>query len=129
MAKMPKSLQSWLLPKLRQISRWWPAANIALDAAKVKIQVGYYQNGRPEYRTKFKCATCQELYERDEVQRDHIQPVIDVKGHKDWNETLENMFCNPEGYQILCKSCHFLKTSYENERRQENRKINKKVKK
>lgn len=57
---------------------------------------------------------------------DHILPVIDVKGFKnkewDWNEYLERMFCDANGFQVLCEDCNYLKTQVENEERRKNRK-------
>lgn len=129
MAKMPKKLSSWLIPKLRNISRWWPGKQIARDAAKVRVQIGYYQNGNPEYRTKYRCNGCKELFDSNEIQMDHIIPTVDVKGFDNWDETLTRLFCNPEGYQALCIFCHTSKTESENIERVENRKINKKLKK
>lgn len=129
MAKMPKKLSSWLIPRLRRISMYWPGKNIARDAAKVSVQIGYYKNGKPEYRTKFRCNGCKDLFEREETQMDHIDPVVDVKGFQDWDDMILKEFCSPNGYQCLCKPCHVLKTTVENEEREENRQIKKKVKK
>jgi len=45
---------------------------------------------------------------------DHISPVIDPnKGFVSWDDTIDRMFCEKEGLQLLCKKCHDLKTSDE----------------
>ena len=49
---------------------------------------------------------------------DHRVPVIDPKGFKngpwDWNEYIERMFCDEDGFQVLCTDCHDKKTEIEN---------------
>jgi 5-methylcytosine-specific restriction endonuclease McrA len=122
MAKMPKTLASWLIPRLRRISTYWPGKQAAMDRSKRQVQIGHYKNGKPEYRVKFACAKCSELYDKSEIQMDHIIPMVNVSGFKTWDETLANLFCEPEGFQTLCKSCHYLKTQLENEERGKNRK-------
>jgi len=37
---------------------------------------------------------------------DHINPVVDPEvGFTDWNEYIERMFIEVEGYQLLCWEC------------------------
>lgn len=113
--KLPKSLFSWIMPKLRRISIHWPGKNAARDKAKVKVEVGKTKNGFPIFRVFFKCNSCKGLFKRDETQADHTNPVIDpIKGFTDWNEFMERLFAKPEQYQILCESCHSKKTIKEN---------------
>jgi 5-methylcytosine-specific restriction endonuclease McrA len=112
--KMPKSIQSWLIPRLRRISMYWPGKTIARDQAKIRLEVGKFKNGKPKFRTFWKCANCKGLFNRDETQMDHINPVIELKGFKDWNTTIPALLANPEGYQCLCIKCHEKKTSKEN---------------
>lgn len=68
---------------------------------------------------------------KDKAVADHIRPVIPVKGFKgktwDWDEYINRMhFCGEEGYQIVCKSCHDIKTKKENEERKKWRKESRK---
>lgn len=96
----------WLTPQLRRISRMWPPANEALDRAKVAP-------GR------FRCAGCEDVFKRDEVHRDHIEPVVPVTGTASTQDLISRLFCFADGYQILCEGCHGLKSQQENtERRQ-----------
>ena len=45
---------------------------------------------------------------------DHIQPVIDpCVGFVDWNTLIERLFCEEEGFQLLCHECHKTKTKDE----------------
>lgn len=125
MAK-PKTLEQWLIPRLRSMSRFWPEKNIALNNAKTKVQVGFYKNGNPEYKTLFKCAKCEELFDRTEVQIDHISPIVSVDGFENWETYITNLFCDSNKLQILCEADHFLKSQAENEERRKNKKLAKK---
>jgi hypothetical protein len=53
---------------------------------------------------------------------DHIDPVVSVEhGFEGWNVYIERMFCEADGYQVLCKTCHSIKTANERKARKENR--------
>lgn len=88
--------------------RWW-AMNQALADARVE-------------RGSYKCAGCSELFKRDQIHIDHIEPVIPVDGtFEDWNTFIERLFCGPEGLQVLCVQCHEDKTLCENIARDANK--------
>lgn len=45
---------------------------------------------------------------------DHSHPVIDPHvGFVSWDIYIARMFCEEEGFQILCKPCHDTKTKQE----------------
>lgn len=100
----PVVLKSWLIPRLRSISRYWPEANEALKLSR-KLP------GRHE------CASCKGLFKQCDVQRDHILPMIQVTGFTNWHDVITRLFCSRLGFQILCKTCHSHKTDVENEER------------
>lgn len=125
MAK-PKNLEQWLIPRLRNISRYWPEKNFALNAAKVKVHIGFYKNGNPEYKVMVKCACCELLYVVEDIQMDHIKPIVSMDGFKDWNEYIPALLCYRDLWQALCKPCHYIKTQAENEERRKNKKLVKK---
>lgn len=51
---------------------------------------------------------------------DHIYPVINPStGFVSWDDTIERMFCEVEGLQILCYECHNNKTDEERRIRNE----------
>lgn len=53
---------------------------------------------------------------------DHIDPVIDpVEGFKNWDDTVSRMFCEIDGFQILCHDCSKRKTQDEREIRKNNK--------
>lgn len=129
--QLPKSLISWLMPKLRRASLYWPAKTIARDKAKVYDQIGEYKNGKPKYLAKYICAECErkkikKLHLYEDTQMDHINPIIDIKGFTgDWTTLIESLFCSDENYQCLCDFHHKEKTAQENKKRFEYKKIQK----
>ncbi len=120
MARKPRSLKSWLTPRLRRISMWWPEINKARDKAKVYIPIGFYGNGKPIIKRYFLCQApdCGVLCEENEGAVDHIHPVVDVDdGFVDWNIYIPGLFCNSDNLQYLCHTCHDIKTLEENKLR------------
>lgn len=96
---------------LRNI-RWWKPVNEALKKAERKSQSS---NKRLKY--EYQCNICKSYYPRTEVQCDHVTPVIDNQGFKDWNTYIERLFTEVENYQILCLECHQIKSQSENQER------------
>jgi 5-methylcytosine-specific restriction endonuclease McrA len=98
---------------------------IAFLRSKVRSQVfNLYKKERGQYQ----CNKCKCLFKRNELQVDHIIPVIDIKkGFEDFTTYINNMFgtseklelkyCDLSKFQLLCKKCHEEKTKKENERR------------
>lgn len=77
-------------------------------------------------RGKYKCACCGaegpatlppkegRKRRRNNAAVDHINPVIDpAVGFVDWDTVIERMFCEVEGFQVLCWECHEAKTAEE----------------
>lgn len=120
--KKPFSQISWLIPQLRRISSMWPEKNVAVSKAREKVVIGFYKNGNPEYKTMFRCYLCKELFDRVEIQVDHIIPVSSIDGFKDWNTYIDRLFCSAENLAVCCKNCHYLKSQQENEERKKNKK-------
>lgn len=62
---------------------------------------------------------------------DHKEPVVPLesfsRGDWDWHEYIERMFCDAEGYQLICKACHDKKTKKEDEIRKKYRQSKKKA--
>ena len=105
-----KKQKQWLINKLRKASYMWAERNLAVTMARVE-------------RGWYKCATCDERFKRDQIQVDHIQPVVKLKGWTDWDDYINRLFCEEHsGYQILCKPCHIKKTALENHQRDRGKK-------
>lgn len=90
----------FIIAALRRGSLFWPYRNEALKAARVE-------------RGLYKCAKCQQVHHKSNVQVDHVQPVVKLSGLTDWNLYFARMFVKTEQYQILCKACHSEKTKEE----------------
>lgn len=115
--KRQNNTKYWLIPRLRRISMYWPPKNKALQMAKVKVLIGKFKNGNDKYATKYKCANCNKLFDKSEVQMDHRQPVVDIRGFINWDQYIESLFCSYKNYDCLCKSCHQEKTLLEQKQR------------
>ena len=100
-----KNLKKFLVPVLRRATYRWPARSDAL------------KDSRKE-RNSYECAMCKEIFKNNEVVLDHIVPVLDPKlGFRIWDDYINRMFPEKEGFQVLCSSCHDIKTELEDEMR------------
>lgn len=66
---------------------------------------------------QYECAHCGEIYGNKDTEVDHIQPAGSLKTYQDLPAFVERMFCEVEGFQVLCKACHQVKTNEEREAR------------
>lgn len=53
------------------------------------------------------------------IQVDHVIPVIGPEGFVDWNTFIDRLFTTKDNFQVLCKACHDAKTKDEKELRNE----------
>ena len=54
---------------------------------------------------------------------DHIKPVVDpVQGFQTWDLFINNLYCESENLQAICKPCHKEKTLKEKKKRNAHRK-------
>jgi 5-methylcytosine-specific restriction endonuclease McrA len=71
---------------------------------------------------QYVCASCKATFAGNEVQVDHIKPVLRIQESVhdlDYNMLVKRIFCNPRNLQVLCKECHKTKTKEENRKRKE----------
>lgn len=99
-----KRFRSFLMSALRKASRFWSPARECL------------QNARLE-RGIYKCKLCSKVVSSKDIKVDHIDPVIPINGFETWDEVINRLFCEVEGYQAICKTCHDDKTKKENDQR------------
>lgn len=108
------NLRTRIMSKLRELSRWDPDAREAFKRSR-------------RARGLYECADCLQLFPEGMTRKDHIEPVVRLEGFKgDWNEVIARLFPGPDGYQILCITCHAKKTLTENQQRKihdQNRRI------
>jgi len=93
---------------LRSAFQKWGPKHTAKTAAKVA------------YNT-YVCAHCDGWFGSSQVEVDHIVPAGSLKTFDDLPAFVERMFCEAEGFQILCKECHQVKTNAEKDERKAKR--------
>lgn len=103
-------MHSFIKGALRAASnRWPPRWSVKKEAQKERGR--YWCTGYKKRR---------HLVAAKEVEVDHIDPVINPEtGFVSWDETIKRMFCEADGLQVLCKTCHKTKTA--NERKKKNK--------
>lgn len=97
---------SFIKNLLRHGSYKWSERTKALGQARIA-------------RGLYKCAICGiDRFKRQEVQLDHIDPVVSVEnGFTTWDDYINRLFCPAEGFQVICTQCHDNKTKIEDEMR------------
>jgi len=66
---------------------------------------------------QYECAHCGEIYGNKDTEVDHIEPAGSLKAYDDLPAFVERMFCEVDGFQVLCKACHQVKTNAERKAR------------
>lgn len=105
---------NWVMKLLRRGGATFPNRDKAFKAA----YAGKFRNVRTRRMAMhYFCACCGEIFPKHECQADHIEPVVPITGWVSWDDTIARLFIPTEGYQILCKSCHHIKSGEENKLR------------
>jgi 5-methylcytosine-specific restriction endonuclease McrA len=102
--------RSFITSALRRASgRWAPKYE-----CKKRARVG---------RNQYVCASCGKTVGNKSIRVDHITPVVDpVHGFVGWDQFIDRLFVEIDGYQAICLACHEDKTTKEREVRKLNRK-------
>jgi len=113
---------SFIKSLLRKGTQRWGPKNTTLKSARVS-------------KGNYLCAGCNQVVpvtvkgEKKRVRNvfvDHIEPIIDPsEGFVSWDKVIDRMFCEEEGFQVLCAECHKEKTSEERQVATERRKLSK----
>jgi 5-methylcytosine-specific restriction endonuclease McrA len=126
-------LSAYLKNAIRRLSYRHPMRAAAWAAVRVPRPADW-----PNQRVKWvaPCVACKKLFEQSETQCDHIEPIIPVSGwplapqsplyetepdDKDMNVLVYRTFVCATKLQIMCKTCHKIKSNEENQRRKEMR--------
>lgn len=96
---MDKKTHARIIKSLRREFLYSPERKAALKRAE--FSPGYYT-----------CAKCNRNFPKKYVDVDHVEPVVELGGFKDWNTFIERLFHGP--LQVLCDTCHKAKTGIEN---------------
>lgn len=92
---------------LRGKFKWWKPGIIALNKAVVlKPTAG------GKVKKMYKCACCEQLFIRKNVEIDHIEEVGSLRSLDDIVGFIQRLTPeSPDKFQILCKPCHGIKTN------------------
>lgn len=103
---------------IRSMSYKWGPRFDALHNAEIGVKINEKTGRKAKH---YECAICREQFPAKEVQVDHVHPIVPTEGTVDWNIVIENVLCEIEGLQVLCKECHSKKSKEENAERRANR--------
>ena len=108
----PKWTQAMFFGKLRstirRMSSYYPPISEAKNMARRK-----YTGSNKRRKWEFQCAKCKKWFSDKETVVDHIVPAGSLKTFNDLNGFCERLFCSVNGLQVLCKTCHNIKTKEE----------------
>lgn len=91
---------------LRRGFRFWKPITDAKNKARRAV------TGKGRQKWEYQCNHCSEWFKGNEVEVDHIIPCGSLKEPKDLVPFLERL-TTEDGFQVLCKSCHQIKTQEE----------------
>jgi 5-methylcytosine-specific restriction endonuclease McrA len=81
---------------------------------KVKNEASRPYKGSDKRRKKeYQCAVCSGWFADKEVAVDHIVPCGSLKTYEDLPKFVATLFCEKENLQIICNTCHQIKTNEE----------------
>lgn len=85
---------------------------------------------RPRVTKWVFCNKCGLIFPKYLAEADHIEPIVPLdKALEDmsWDELIDNLWCDIEKQSCLCKVCHKTKTKEENRKRNENKKVRRRL--
>ena len=96
---------SFIRSGLRSKSRRWGPLLQALNKAKKP-----YSGPNKRQKWAYECVSCKGLFQQKEVAVDHITECGSLRSWEDLVPFTQRLFCGIDGYQVLCKECHDVKT-------------------
>lgn len=97
----------WVKRYIELISYKWTPRTQAMNKAR---RVSKLSDKRTKWQ--YQCNSCKQWFKQKEIQLDHIIP----KGRYT-KETffiwLDRLFCPVDGFQVLCRPCHIIKSASE----------------
>ncbi|MCH8022368.1 MAG: HNH endonuclease [Thaumarchaeota archaeon] len=112
--------RSFIRGGLRSISMRWPPKNKVKQNARVQRGVylcAGYKTKAHEVAASLPPLPGNKRRINNSVV-DHINPVVNPTfGFVSWDELIKRLFCETEGFQLLCHDCHKNKTADERKER------------
>jgi 5-methylcytosine-specific restriction endonuclease McrA len=99
--------QFWgfLRSNLRLASRKWAPRRQALVAVRRPSE-----SDNKRLKWECQCSMCKGWFPQKEVEVDHIVPVGSLLSFEDIGGFVERLLCELDGFVVLCKQCHKVKT-------------------
>lgn len=99
---------SFIRSALRQKSRFWkPITQCKMKARRP------YKGALKRQKWEYQCNHCKKWFPDKAVNVDHIIPAGSLNSAKDLPGFVERLFIEIDGLQVLCSSCHNVKTQKE----------------
>lgn len=99
---------SFIRSGLRQKSRFWkPILQCKLEARRL------YKGPNKRQKYEYQCKSCKHWYQEKHINVDHICPAGSLNSAQDLPGFVERLFCEVDNLQVLCTSCHDVKTKHE----------------
>lgn len=99
---------SFIRSALRQKSRFWKPIKLCKEAARRE-----YNGPNKRQRFEYQCYTCKQWYPEKAINVDHIIPAGSLNQAQDLPGFVDRLFCEVDNLQVLCESCHNVKTQQE----------------
>lgn len=99
---------SFIRSGLRQKSRFWkPITECKMEARRP------YKGPNKRQKYEYLCNSCKKWFQEKKINVDHICPAGSLNCAQDLPGFVERLFCEKEHLQVLCESCHNVKTQNE----------------
>ena len=99
---------SFIRSALRQKSRWWkPITQCKLEAKRT------YTGPLKRQKFEYQCNHCKGWFPEKKINVDHIIPAGSLNCAEDLGPFVERLFCEVDNLQVLCETCHDVKTKLE----------------
>lgn len=95
----------WIKNSLRSRSRYWKPIGACKLAARRA-----YKGANKRQKFEYQCNECKNYFPDKQISVDHIVPVGSLKCFNDLPGVVERLFCEIDGLQCLCTSCHTIKS-------------------
>ena len=99
---------SFIRSGLRQKSRWWkPITQCKMSSRRT------YKGPNKRQKFEYQCNSCKAWFPEKQINVDHIKPAGSLNCKEDLAGFVERLFCELDNLQVLCESCHDVKTKLE----------------
>ena len=98
-------MMSFIRSMLRQGTMRWAPRNTALQQGRRPNQ-----SANRRLKWEYQCGDCNRWHPRKGIEIDHIIPAGSLRQFDDLPGFVERLYCEADGFRLLCKSCHHTKT-------------------